>query len=597
MGCHPAEKITPALKVLVRNSNMQTKIIKTDEALIGIAWAPYDHVTISKDLIKIGRISYDYDAFLGIERWNGNGVAFEFNEGALTILIDPWFRRLVYHTTDGKIISNEIKAILALDRSHTQKIDLVAVDLFIAFHGFYGSRTLFDSIKILPAGSATVISQIGAKNTQFDIQFDVAIVFEWKYKSTIPLWLDKDEERWAFEMASMICERMQEITDEGVEGLYLSGGIDSRLLMAAIPKKNMKNINLIHMGNDDATETKLAKETAKLTTAYFDYYNIGPKDVIDHCEWQIWSTEGSAHFGSAMMAPTILNNIHFINGLPGDLSMGGMWAEKLAKYPINKNSKYPVGEALAKSSMVSWIITKLLDTSWGSLDNRLGAIYGELQKEADRFDYLNDSLKYELYAMHNRVRRNGVTVIMQDHGRVEQPYLHDEILEMCLTIPLEVRKDRKFQMNVLGIIDQEHAAAPSTSMIHVKKTSGIGNKLEKILFAVIKQLPYFSGMGRKYIHKRKAKRKEDHYGPLNTWLRTDPDFKSFIITKLNSFKKRNLVNASYIDSLIKEHMNYEFNHIGVLSTLVDLEIMIDLFVDMNGFKLTNTYFKEGQTDQ
>jgi len=150
-------------------------------------------------------------------------------------------------------------------------------------------------------------------------------------------------------------------------------------------------------------------------------------------------------------------------------------------------------------------------------------------------------------------------------------------------MPMEIRSNREFQVKVLHELNPILADLPSTSIEIVKKQQGRKNELFKTLKKTAACIPILSNIGKSITHSRVAHLPEDSYVRPNDWLRSDANFREFFLHKLAKFKKRSIVCSKEVDKLVADHLNNKRNHMKTLSSLVDLELFFELFVDGKGF--------------
>jgi hypothetical protein len=204
------------------------------------------------------------------------------------------------------------------------------------------------------------------------------------------------------------------------------------------------------------------------------------------------------------------NDINFVDSNPGDLSLGGTWANKLSKHSVGPKNRYykhglVMGEPIGKSSVRESLIRKL----FGNPESVLKSIYELIQEDIDVFDfYKNDALAMEYYAMHNRVRR-AVPHVISDHVSFNRPFMDDEISESCLIVPIEIRNERQYQLKMMRYLDSKLSDLPSTSIKNVQKSKRLSDKIFQISKLIVKKIPLVSILGRKMLNVKIAKSTED----------------------------------------------------------------------------------------
>lgn len=587
-GKHNEEDILPALKLLKRLEKEQIMILKSQAGILGIVYSPQDQVLVNRPVedilhVTLGKLEYDIDFQLSNAdqvmsslNCKGNGIAIACVGNDFFIVIEPWFRRIIYYSLNAsRIVSNEMKAIIALDRSITKSIDDYSITSFVALHGFYGNRTLFKRIKVFESGTMNRISTSGIELSISSYQYPA------KYNDQINV----DEHITI--IAKLFRESVSKAISSGVGNIFLSGGIDSRLLLAAISTSDKHKFQAIHIGIMDCTDTQLAIESAKVAGISFKFHESNAQELIENCEKQVWITECGSFFSASYLVPVSISlTSGSFCGFPGDMSLGGSHGNRYSKIPVNHQSEYAkmglaTAEVLGKFMVNIPALMGLFGKKEGK--RRLLDLYYFFDEGMKQFTFASNSmLQAEYYILNNRVRR-GTQTPMSEYQQLSLPYLDDTIIEQSITIPLAIRDDREFEINVLRLLDKNLANLQSTSVMEVKRTKGLINVFINTLKKTIKRIPILSSIGRMFIRSRMARSPEDSYVKLNTWMREDKDFQSFVINKLECFKKRSIVVPVEIDRLITDHLKFRENNMTILSALIDLELFYEQFVDGNDF--------------
>lgn len=594
IGKHNKSELTPAVDVLLRRDDEVAEFILRDNFSCCVIKTKNDVLrTIENDtteVIIIGNLQIpesDEDILYKFSNLQEGEVFSDFMGDAIlivsnkktksiSVVIEPWFRKLVYYSinTDFQIISSEMKGIIALDRSIAQTLDIKAVQSYIAFNAVYGYRTLFKNINVFSTGSVNLFENARWRKIA---RYDYLINYDY----------DLDTETHAKYLAELFKKKLKELTLKGYTGIFLSGGLDSRQILAAFDKSDRDKLIAVHLGDHDNSDSKYAQQVAKAANIKFSLYKSNPLDIIKRAEYQAWITEGGLFLATSILeAPIIEYKEHgFVDGNPGDLSIGGTWANKLSKHKVSDKNEYyskglVLGEPIGRDSIDEKMIRRLFVKSEQVLEN----LFTIIQEDISQFNFVeHQSLAIEYYAMHNRVRR-AMGHMAFEHTKFIRPFMDDEISEACFKVPIEVRSARYYQLKVIEYMDKELADLPSTSMALVQMSDNIKTKTINNLKKIGKKVPVISNIGRKILNKKLAKTKENTYVKVNTWLRNDPEFRNYIISHLNDFKAREIIEAAVIDELLAEHLEYKYNHMKIFVKLVNLELVLKQFVDGKGFQ-------------
>ncbi len=173
-----------------------------------------------------------------------------------------------YHHANGKFIfASEVKAIL--ESSHVEaRCNTGAIDAFLGLRYVPEPETMFDGVYTLPAAHYMLLDRSG--NRKIERYWDVPL-YAGPYEGTDEDYLDQLEHK--FYHAVEIAMR----SDVPV-GAYLSAGVDSSLLTAAMTRFN-KKVNTFSIGfNSPIDETRDAAETARLLGTNHHEIHCGPED-------------------------------------------------------------------------------------------------------------------------------------------------------------------------------------------------------------------------------------------------------------------------------------------------------------------------------
>ncbi len=585
-------KIAKALEVMSRREDGKVNLFSEYGYTLGIISTSYQTFRFLKmddqtifvlgELLEPETLDEIAEQFaLGVQRplfskFKGNAIIIVVGENGIRIVIEPWFRKLVYYATGGGLaVASELKGVLALNQGLREDLDWTAVHSYIAFEAIYGDHTLFKQVKVFHSGA---IYDFQGKHWNKTGRYD--------YPKDYNYHLDIDLQ--AKKIAKTLREIVTKYYHRNYRNLFLSGGLDSRTILASFPQELRKGVRGIHISNPSIPETQFARAVAKVAGIDLYEYEPKPADLLEVAIKQIWFGEGGRFFGTGVVRKIVetINGGAYMDGNPGDLNLGGTWANKLSKYPVSPKNKYYetgliLGEPIGKSSIDHKMIFRLFGKERG--EQVLFDMYKLIQEETEVYDFVkNQTLKIELYAMHNRIRRqhpeepNEVTDVFQ-------PFLDDDICLESFVVPIEQRSDRKFQLKVIEELDAQLAKMQSTSIQVVDNASSFKQKSLSVIKEIIKNVPLLESIGRKVVHRRIARGKEISYVPLNTWMREDEKLRRFVIKHLEDFEKRGIINQGILNKMVQEHLSKEANHMKTFQRLVNLELLLKIFADTPQF--------------
>ncbi len=592
IGDYNKNQITNSAHLLKRREDEDIKYIYRDNyAFASVNNSNITHIDKAyKDIIIIGELE-DYDSsieyikdLISKNDISGEAIHFDFKGDVIVLILDkidknykiivePWFRRLVYYSYNWKkiIVSSEIKGIMGVDNAITDDLDEIGIESFIALNAVYGNRTLFKNIRIFNSGSIYNLmdnswEQIGRYDYPDDYNYNLNF--------------DKQADK----IADLFRNKVNTLVEDGYHGLFLSGGLDSRLVLIAIDEENRSKITAVHIGNMNNSDSLMAKNLAVKADVEFYLHESNSDAILKYIETQVWATEGALFMGTSIIAEAVnMNpNIKYMDGNPGDLTLGGTWANKLSKYKVDAKNKYYkdgliLGEPIGKSSVKEKLIIELFGETKGR--TALYNIYNLIQEDISAYSFVkHQTLALEYYALHNRVRR-AVPHIISEYADFNRPFMDDDISRECIIVPIEIRKDREFQIKVMRVLNKELTDLLSTSVILVKKSRSLKEQLYIFSKSIIKKIPVISKLARKLIYSKIAKSKQDTYMPLNEWFHNNSEYQNFIVNNIESFKKRKILLDVSLDKLLKEQQLKLHDHSKTLANIVNLELILKMFKD------------------
>jgi len=587
-GDHDQTDFDPAVQVLRRNDTEIIDYYKFNSASLLTLKLPNDIIEIhklgTKTIVQIGQLE-------PINGWNnflesflenkfdllaleGNGLLFIFDEESdnIEVVIEAWGRRTVYCTESKSpiIVSNEMKGIIALDRSlaSINNLDEISIATLIGLHQSFGNRTPFKNIKLIPSGSAIRINKGGTQPEHLN---------RYPYHSNYDN--SKTIDEWNEFLAKRFREIMvHEVKNREVIGLFLSGGMDSGLLVCALPPELRANFRCINFGNTRATDVKRARKLVELLGGTYCFYELLPKHIMKNNAFRhLWLTEGQSASTVAFVESIAMHEPGpILTGNPGDFNLGGSWSEKLARYGGLKGDLAHMAQNM---TMRSEYFKTLLGKQKG--ERYLNYIKDAIA-ESVSYEKSNDpKVTLERFVLKNRMLRhtNFGNIPILEYKEVIEPYFFDDIISRTLQIPIHYRANRFLQALIISTLSPQASELPWLQPKYKRLP------LKTFLMSFIKKIPIIRTVGRKILYKKVASSFEDSYVPINTWLRVDTDYRKFVQEILfdKRTQSRGIFNTEGVKKLFEEHIAGKANHMKKLLNLVDLEIFLRLFCDGDGF--------------
>ena len=145
-----------------------------------------------------------------------------------------------------------------------------------------GQQTLFENLEVFPPGSVATLSPRNGAGLTFDTYY----VHTFEDRPDSPeVWVEKITPTLQHALETALADATPTCA------LALSGGLDSRLLLAGLPQDQREGLQAISFGIPESSEVQIAETVAK--TAHCSYENIplGPQDFLDHAELSVRRNE------------------------------------------------------------------------------------------------------------------------------------------------------------------------------------------------------------------------------------------------------------------------------------------------------------------
>lgn len=212
-------------------------------------------------------------------------VVYDADSQKVSLISDRYGLRPCYWTIfqDSLVWSSELKALLALPGFQPQ-IDPLAVEDFLGLRYLIGNRTWLKHVELLPA--ATVLTWDLSARSFHQARY-------WWWDQIAPL----EDTLTAPQIADRLGEyfiaavKQQSLTPEKV-GLTLSGGLDSRAILAAMPDLGYP-IQAVTYGRAGCEDLQIATRVAKLKPAHLHVVQLNAENWLTARLPKIWETDGS----------------------------------------------------------------------------------------------------------------------------------------------------------------------------------------------------------------------------------------------------------------------------------------------------------------
>ena len=412
-------------------------------------------------------------------------------------------RPLCWTVHNGSLAwSSELKAFLDLPEFEP-KIDPLAVEDFFGLRYLIGDRTWFEGVELLPA--ATVLT--------WDIQ-QQALQRDryWWWDDVQPIPENSDETELAEQLGKLFTKAVENRSRPGEKtGLTLSGGLDSRAIIAAMPTHDQK-IEAITYGKKNCEDIRLAKRVAKQKDADFHVVEINAENWLKSRAQKVWETDGSCSL-IHMQFTAALEKVEaeglfstLLHGAGGDGFVGG-------------------DHLFTRDQLDFYILKRLNLINFADSETHKGSVYSRFK------DYYRsiDGCPHILY-IDSRIRSfllKDIKVSTTYGIECRLPFLDNDFQELLYAIPNDLKQNNYLYAKMLlatypeffNTIPRQGTGEPISPPGVVRK---LKKKTEKFAYRVhnkVKRVVVSKGF---HFPDWDPTKKKGDFHDYNTWIREEP---------------------------------------------------------------------------
>lgn len=456
---------------------------------------------------------------------------------------------------------------LLVDPELSRTIDAAAVAELLTFDHVLGQRTLLRDVHLMPQSSIL---------TYQDGELSINPYYEMRFLEEYPIRPEAEYvEQFLFYMRQAV--RRQD-RDGLTRGLLLSGGLDSRFLLALLAENaGGRKLHTFTWGIPGCDDARLARETAAMVGADHVFYELKPDWLLDQHERCVRITDGLANLVNLHAIATLEEEAQtakvIYKGFLGDAMLGfGLrpryWAnyseENMVHAHLEAYRDYnvltfdlPEHSRLFSEPFYRQVGNQILE------DYRTGALAARSPQLADQRIY------FDLTQRVPRMTLNGVQVV-RDRAAVRLPFADNDLVAFSLTLPPWLRYERTLVTQAFIQAFPQLAKVPVTGtglpMIACARELGLRARQFAQWHLNNAGLHWLAGPGKR------------PYKDYNKWFRTV--MRTWIEDTLLSQRamQRGYFSPEYVRSLVARHMSGE-NHAVRLGILMALELWHRQFID------------------
>jgi len=348
-------------------------------------------------------------------------------------------RNVYYAASRDRFVFAPLVAALLEDPSLPRHLDPQATAEFVVFQCVLGDRTLLDDVRLLPPASILV----------FEPGRGVRMRETWQLAY-------RPRRRTLAEHAGVLADALTDATRRLAAaggfrvGLPLSGGLDSRTLLAALGPA-ARAMPLVTYGAPGSDDVVLARKLARIAGAPHHVIPLAPGYVAAEVETMVARTDGmhsclNAHAAVLREAGRFCDLVLLGNG--GDCLLDGLWPgpedgpeEALAARLLDKLAiGMPPGlaaEVVAPGAPFADVAARAATSLRAALANAPGGSF------ADRADAFNVACRHRRWVL------QGVPA-QATHVEFRHPYYDPLFVGAALEVPARLRAERVVHVAALA---------------------------------------------------------------------------------------------------------------------------------------------------
>jgi asparagine synthase (glutamine-hydrolysing) len=469
---------------------------------------------------------------------NGYFVAVIYDRkiNKLFLITDRYgLKPLYWGIIDGDLVwSSELKGFLG-HKYFKPTIDRAAVLEYFNFGYLLENRTWFEGLELVPP--ASVLSFEVIKSQIIHQQY-------WSWNDIKNVKDQVDEEEISRELARLFRQSVSSRVHENERiGIFLSGGLDSRAILAAIPQ-DYKPLHAFTFGQKQCKDIKIARKASFIKGATHHVLEINSKNWLMPRIKGVWKTDGSfslLHMHGIEFENEYKQHVDIVlDGFGGDIILGGSHLKK-------KNLDRKVDTTIVKSLTHSNLVIKNFN-SW----------------------YLIS--KTDPYFINNRVRRLTNSGLIMSAKKIEQrvPFVDNKLIDLIYSIPDSLRYDTYIYKKMLLMAFPEY-------FIRIPwQRTGVAINNPKYIVALMKLKKRILNKSRYELGKIGFKlRNLMEYTDYPSWIRQEPAktfFKNVLLNKNSIFPE--FIDNNKIQHYLSNHMSLKYDYHNELCLVLTFEIWL-----------------------
>lgn len=536
----------------------------------------YGYEDEKRRLIERGHrfaVGNDVEYVLHLYEEYGEDFALKLNGAFVAAIWEPRVRRLLiindrlglrplyYTQQNGKLLfAAGVRALLSCPYP-ARRVDLLALAEFLSLEYVLGDKTLLTDVHLFPPASLLAYHRG---------RLTIRPYWKLAFADTYPM---QDEETIIegvlYHLRQAVARQMR---DDGIIGVMLSGGLDSRFILALMGEQE-QSVRTFTFGIPGCDDARSAWEVATRVGTSHHFLELEPGYLLEMGEEGVCLTDGMSSCAHMHVLGNLRQEAESVQilylGFLGDALMGAHLHRDLwASYDEESFTRL-----LFQRTNVLFTEKEQAELFGEEVYRRVkGTVFASFQAVLEESNGILIADRQNCYDLHQRQRRfilNGHE-LLRSRLAVRTPFCDKDLVDFMLTVPPGLRLERRILVTAL------QRAFPELAKIPYEGTGlPLTSCFRDLCIRADRQIRWWlRAAGLKVVPEQRHR----PYADYNTWMRTvlRPWVEDTLLSK--RALERGYFNPGYIRNLVAGHM-VGANHARKLGVLLTLELWHQLFLD------------------
>lgn len=282
-------------------------------------------------------------------------VLYDKKENKVYLITDRYGLKPLYWgiINDDLVWSSEVKGFLG-HRDFRPVIDRQAVEEFFDFGYLLENRTWFKGVELVPPASILTFDLVKPRS-------EVTHYWSW---SDIKLIKEPIDERELIEELARLFKQSvrRRVNNNERIGITLSGGLDSRAILAAVPDDYMAlcDLHTLTFGQKNCDDIKIASKVSRIKGAIHHILELNSNNWLTPRINGVWKSDASfslLHMHGVEFCDEYKSTMDFyLEGFLGDAILGGSYIseDRSLEYKVRNRGRRFINQCLVMAE--SWFI-------------------------------------------------------------------------------------------------------------------------------------------------------------------------------------------------------------------------------------------------